>query len=119
MAQAVKQTGKKKRAKKARARGGSASATATLDISGGQLLLFACLAIAVAWSGLMVVDAAQSTRNLYQALGEVQREHDALLEENSRLSLERSTLSSLPKIEQVAQEQLDMEFPVQVNGVQP
>ena len=86
-------------------------------IEARSVLLLIGLFFAIGYSGIKVVEAAQDTRSLYQTLGEVQREQDALLEENSRLSLERSSLSSLQKIEQVAEEQLDMEFPVSVQGV--
>lgn len=77
-------------------------------------LLFGAALVAVCYSGLQVVDAATETRALYQALGELQREEDHLLEESSRLSLERSSISNLQIVEEVAQEQLDMEFPTQV-----
>ena len=86
-------------------------------LSPRSLLVLVMLFVGIGYSGVKVVEAAQDTRTLYQTLGEVQREQDALLEENSRLSLERSSLSSLQKIEQVAEEQLDMEFPVDVQGV--
>ena len=54
---------------------------------------------AIVVSGLSVVGSAAEARSLYQALGEIQRQHDQLLEEHSRLSIERSTMSSLQKIE--------------------
>ena len=82
-------------------------------------IAYACALLAIGWTGLAVVDSARETRTLYYELGEVQRKQDRLLEENSRLSLERSALSSLQKIEQVASEQLDMEFPQQIERGAP
>ena len=81
-------------------------------------LVFVGLAGSIVASGLGVVDTASETRDLYQSLGEVQREHDQLLEEHSRLSLERSTMSSLQKIETVALEELEMEFPTQIGRLE-
>jgi cell division protein FtsL len=79
--------------------------------------LFAILLLTISYSGILVVEAATDTRSLYQALGDVQREQDQLLEQSSRLSLERGTLSSLAKVEEIAQQELDMEFPAEVTGV--
>ena len=56
-------------------------------------------------------------RSLYSALGEVQREQDGLLEEHSRLMLERGTLGSMQNIEVVAQDELGMHFPDTVGQV--
>jgi cell division protein FtsL len=67
--------------------------------------------------GLNVVESAAETRTLYQSLGEVQRQHDHLLEEHSRLSIERGTMSSLQKIETVALDRLGMVFPVHIEQV--
>ena len=78
---------------------------------------FTALSIAIILSGLAVVDSATQTRSLYQQLGETQSAQDQLLEEHSRLSLERSTLSSLQKIEEVARDSLDMDFPEAIEGV--
>jgi cell division protein FtsL len=80
----------------------------------------ACLVVLaglILFGGLSVVESAAETRALYQALGEVQRQHDQLLEAHSRLSLERSTMSSLQKIETVALEDLHMVFPAEIEQV--
>jgi len=90
------------------------TSAATTRIPRRWTIAFGCMMVAIAYSGLQVVDAAAEARALYQRLGEVQREEDGLLEENSRLSLQRSSMSNLQKVEEVAQEQLDMEFPNQV-----
>lgn len=87
--------------------------------SGKWVLTFILCVSAVGWSGLAIVESAKETRTLYQQLGEVQRKQDQLLEEHSRLSLERGTLSSLQKIEEVALQQLDMEFPEAIQGIKP
>lgn len=79
--------------------------------------VFALMLVAIGYSGLQVVDAAAQTRLLYQRLGDIQREQDRLLEQSSRLSIERSTISSLQKVEEIAQTELGMEFPTQVEGV--
>ncbi|NKC00961.1 MAG: hypothetical protein GKR90_21030 [Pseudomonadales bacterium] len=75
------------------------------------------LAILIVIGGLNVVESAAETRDLYQSLGEVQRQHDHLLEEHSRLSIERGTMSSLQKIETVALEKLEMVFPLEIEQV--
>lgn len=85
-----------------------------VDLSGYGVMACVSLMALIVVSGLSVVQSASSTRALYQVLGEVQREHDQLLEEHSRLSLERGTLSSLQKIETVALEDLEMQFPTQI-----
>lgn len=72
---------------------------------------------AIVVSGLGVVESAAQARSLYQTLGEIQRQHDQLLEEHSRLSIERSTMSSLQKIESTALQELDMEFPSAISMV--
>ena len=79
-----------------------------------SVVAFGGLVIAIVISGLSIVEDAAHTRVLYQSLGNVQKEHDQLLEEHSRLSLERSTRSSLQTIESVAREGLGMEFPASI-----
>lgn len=79
--------------------------------------LFVILLIVIVSSGLAVVDNADDTRRLYQQLGATQQQQDELLAEHSRLLLERAALSSLQNIEQVAQTELDMEFPEQIGEV--
>jgi cell division protein FtsL len=79
--------------------------------------LFATLLIIVVFSGLKTVAAAHEMRGLYGSLTEVQREQDRLLEQHSRLMLERGTLGSMQNIETVAQTELGMEFPEQVGEI--
>ena len=80
-------------------------------------LAFVCLLIAIGATGLRTVGAAHDMRGLYGSLGEVQREQDALLEEHSRLMLERGALTSMQNIEEVAASELGMEFPSAVGQV--
>lgn len=81
--------------------------------------VFVALLIAIVSSGVLLVESAQHTRHLYHQLGELQREQDDLLETHSRLSLERSTISSLGTIESVAMEALDMHFPREIRRIDP
>lgn len=78
---------------------------------------FAALLVAIAISGLSLVDQAHEMRGLYSALAKVQQQQDGLLEQHSRLMLERGTLSSMQTIEGVAESELDMHFPDGVSEV--
>ncbi|MCR9261521.1 MAG: cell division protein FtsL [Pseudomonadaceae bacterium] len=79
--------------------------------------VFAALLGMIVFSGLRTVAAAHEMRSLYGSLTQVQREQDRLLEEHSRLMLERGTLGSMQNIEVVAQTQLGMEFPEQLGEI--
>lgn len=79
--------------------------------------LFATLLLTVVVSGLKTVAAAHEMRGLYGSMAEVQREQDRLLEQHSRLMLERGTLGSMQNIETFAQTELGMEFPEQVGEI--
>ena len=76
------------------------------------VVTFVVTLMAIATSGLAVVNDAHETRGLYQALGETQQQQDELLADHSRLLLERGARSSLQNIEEVAQRELNMQFPV-------
>jgi len=78
---------------------------------------FAALLVGIVVSGLSLVEEAHQMRSLYGRLAEVQHQQDALLEEHSRLMLERSALSSMQQVEAVAQEELDMHFPQELGEV--
>jgi cell division protein FtsL len=78
---------------------------------------FVVILTVITLSGLGRVDAAHDMRGLYGSLGEVQHEQDRLLEQHSRLMLERGALTSMQNIEAVAQSELGMEFPDQVGRV--
>jgi len=78
---------------------------------------FVAVLAAIAVSGIGRVNAAHDMRGLYGRLGEVQHTQDRLLEEHSRLMLERGALTSMQNIEAVAQTELGMQFPDEVAQV--
>jgi len=78
---------------------------------------FVGLLAVITFSGLQLADAAHDMRGLYRDMGEVQKSQDEALAEHSRLLLERSALASLNNIEQVAEQELDMQFPAEVGEV--
>ena len=81
------------------------------------VMSFVGLLVAIGISGLSLVERAHEMRGLYGALGNVQRQQDELLEEHSRLMLERGALSSMQQIEVVAETELDMHFPDDIGEV--
>jgi len=100
------------------ARAKKASVRAKLDVT--RLLWmggFAVLLVAIASTGLQRVVAAHEMRALYGSLGANQHEQDALLEERSRLMLERGAISSMHNIETYAQTELGMHFPLGIGQV--
>ena len=82
-----------------------------------QVMLLLLLTFAVAASGLSLVKAAQQMRSLHSALDVLQSAEDRQMAEYSRLLLERSTFASLQTVEVVAMEELQMKFPLEVEGV--
>ncbi len=87
----------------------------------GWMHLAACavLLFLVAWSSAYVVRVTHEHRQLYGELQEVQARHDELLTVQSRLVLERGALASYQTIERVAQNDLKMRFPTNVEYVEP
>lgn len=73
--------------------------------------------IGIAVSGVWIAATAQNVRGLFIALQQNQKQQDSLLEEYSRLLIERSTLSSYQNVDQVAERQLAMRFPETVERV--
>ena len=73
-------------------------------------------AIAAA-SGVQVTTKANEMRDAYTRLSEEQARRDALLEEYSRLLLERGTLSSYRNVDRIANEALSMHFPEEVTWI--
>jgi cell division protein FtsL len=71
----------------------------------------------VATSGIWIASMAQDVRGLFVALERNQTEQDALLDDYSRLLIERSTVSSYQNVDQVAERQLAMRFPATVERV--
>lgn len=82
-----------------------------------QVMLLLVLTIAVSASGLSLVKAAQQMRSLHSALDVLQSAQDRQMADYSRLLLERSTFASLQTVEVVALEELQMKFPLEVEGV--
>jgi len=72
---------------------------------------------AIAASGVGIAATAQNVRGLFVALEHNQDEQDALLDEYSRLLIERGTVSSYQNVDQVAERQLAMRFPETVQRV--
>jgi len=81
------------------------------------LLAAGVLYAGVAASGVWIAATAQNVRGLFVALEHNQDEQDALLDEYSRLLIERGTVSSYQNVDQVAERQLAMRFPETVQRV--
>jgi len=86
-------------------------------VHGGWYVAMGLLFGAIGFSGLTVVENANQMRGLYETSGTVQLENDGQLAEFSRLRLEVGALTSLPKIERIARDELDMEFPETIEQV--
>lgn len=68
-------------------------------------------------SGVQVADKSHEMRGAYTRLSEEQARRDALLEERSRLLLERGTLSSYRNVDRIANDALSMHFPEEVTWI--
>jgi len=102
---------------KAKHRGGKVATSPPVTLVRWQVMLLIALTIAVAASGLSLVKAAQQMRSLHSALDVLQTAQDRQMADYSRLLLERSTFASLQTVEVVAIEELQMKFPLEVEGV--
>ena len=71
----------------------------------------------VAASGIQVIRVTDDRRALFLELTRNQEAQDKLLEEYSRLLLERGTLLSYQNVDRIAQERLKMHFPEKVTSV--
>ena len=81
-------------------------------------LFFGILALfGVAASGIQVTRVTDDRRALFLELTRNQEAQDRLLEEYSRLLLERGTLLSYQNVDRIAQERLKMHFPEKVTSV--
>lgn len=116
----MKAGGKKTKGKAAKARAAGRAKAARLYTHGlrwgSAATLLALLACVVA-SGLLVVQRAHEVRQLHKGLEAVRHRQDHLLDEHSRLLLERGALSAYYNVERVAQTELNMRFPDQVRQV--
>ncbi len=81
------------------------------------LLLGFLVYLGVALSGLAVASQSQQMRELVMSMEASQRQEDEMLAEQSRLLLERSTLASFQQVDQIAETQLQMQFPEAVEKV--
>ena len=68
-------------------------------------------------SGVLVAAKSDEMRGAYTQLSEEQARRDALLEEYSRLLLERGALSSYRNVDRIANESLSMHFPEEVTWI--
>ena len=73
--------------------------------------------LGVALSGIQVVIVTDDRRALFHELTSNQKVQDRLLQEYSRLLLERGTLLSYQNVDRIAQRRLNMLFPEQVTLV--
>jgi cell division protein FtsL len=74
--------------------------------------------VGIALTGVAIAAVSQGTRNLVMALEQSQRAEDELLARQSRLLLERSMLSSLQNVDEVAERRLSMQFPELIEKVE-
>ncbi len=75
------------------------------------LALAVAVYVGIAVTGIAIASLSQSVRNLHIELEATQRGHDALIEQYSRLLIERSMLASYQNVDEVAEGRLDMSFP--------
>jgi len=75
--------------------------------------------VGLALTGLWIAWSSQSVRALHVEMQVAQREQDALLEQYSRLLIERSMLGSYQNVDEVAERRLSMNFPEAVERVAP
>ena len=69
-------------------------------------------------SGTMVVNQSKQRQLLYRQAIELREERDLQLAEYSRLTLERGSLSSYQRVQRIASEDLQMDFPDRVTTVE-
>ena len=77
------------------------------------------LIAAVVASGLQAVSVAHRHREVHGLLEETRNYQDLLLAEHSRLLLERGALAAYHHVERVAEAELDMRFPDDVERILP
>jgi len=86
-------------------------------MSGGRFLGWLLVLILVVTSGVQVAYSAKENRDLHIAFEASQRSLDEALAVQSRLLIERSTLSAYQNVERTAQAKLGMRFPHSVERV--
>lgn len=80
-------------------------------------LMFLLLLVLVTGSGIQVALVSHDVRELHGALETAQKTQDQYLSGYSRLLLERGALSSYQNVERLAQAELSMHFPSEVEQV--
>ena len=88
-------------------------------MTGRTALGFVVLLIALVGSGVQVAMVSHEVRRLHGDLEAAQRAQDEHLAEHSRLLLERSALSAYQNVERLAEEKLAMQFPDDVERIEP
>lgn len=83
-----------------------------------EVIALAALLVAVVGSGIQVALVSQEVRRLHGALEEAQKAQDEHMAEYSRLLLERSALSAYQNVERLAEEELAMQFPDEVERIE-
>ncbi len=81
--------------------------------------LIAALLVAVVYSAVEVARTAHQVRLLHAQLEELRVQQDEARLQHSELLLEISAVASLSQVQAVAEEQLAMEFPDQLERVAP
>ena len=111
---------KKSKSKAAKARPAKRTKVARFRVRGlkwGSAAVLLALLASVIASGLLVVWQTHEVRQLHKGLEAVRHRQDHLLDEHSRLLLERGALSAYYNVERVARTELKMRFPDQVRQV--
>ena len=75
------------------------------------LVIALCGLLGSSITGNLVVDRINERRNLFIELSENQVEQDRLLEERTRLLIERGALSAYQNVDRIAIDELKMKFP--------
>ena len=88
-----------------------------MSVQKSVLWVVALLAVVV--SGIQVAYSTSEVRELHAKLQEARHIQDDELAEHSRLLLERATLAAYQNVERMAQVELGMQFPKQVERVEP
>jgi cell division protein FtsL len=83
------------------------------------LVLLLVLLVAVVGSGIQVALVSHEVRRLHGELEAAQKAQDEHLAEYSRLLLERSALSAYQNVERLAERELAMQFPEEVEYLEP
>ena len=80
-------------------------------------LFILILLIGIFGSSLYIAESANIIRKLNQEVWSSHRDYDNQLDDYSRLRLEYGALTSLPRIEQIADSELGMIFPEKIHQI--